>query len=83
MHAQRRAFIQPSDKFSFPSGHTAAAFVMASLLTAFYPPVALVAYPLALAIGASRVTLGVHYPSDIVAGAVLGSGCAFIALMWL
>jgi len=77
------AFIQPSDKFSFPSGHTAAAFVMATLLTAFYPPVALVAYPLALAIGASRVTLGVHYPSDIVAGAVLGSGCALLALALL
>lgn len=73
------AFIQPADRFSFPSGHTAAAFVMATMLSIFYPPIMLLALGLAVLVGLSRVFLGVHYPSDIVAGAVLGSGCALMA----
>jgi len=74
------AFIQPADRFSFPSGHTAAAFVMASLLCVFYPPVMLLALGLAVMVGLSRVLLGVHYPSDILAGATLGVSCAMFAL---
>lgn len=74
------AFIQPSDKFSFPSGHTAGAFVMATLLTAYYPVCAPVVYPLAAMVGISRVMLGVHFPTDIVAGALLGLSCAFFSL---
>lgn len=74
------AFIQPADRFSFPSGHTAAAFVMASLLCVFYPPVMLLALGLAVMVGLSRVLLGVHYPSDILAGATLGVSCATFAL---
>lgn len=69
------AFIQPSDRFSFPSGHTAAAFVMASLVLIHYPAWMLPALVLAPAIGLSRVMLGVHYPTDILAGAVLGVLC--------
>lgn len=75
------AFIKPSDKFSFPSGHTAAAFVMATLLTAFYPQTIVLVYPVAMLIGVSRVSLGVHFPTDIAAGAVLGLACAAVALM--
>lgn len=75
------AFIQPSDKFSFPSGHTAGAFVMATLVTAHYPLCAPVAYPLAMMVGVSRVMLGVHYPTDIAAGAFLGVSCAFFSLL--
>jgi undecaprenyl-diphosphatase len=78
-----RAFITPSDTFSFPSGHTAAAFVFAFLLMQVNPLFALVAYPWACAIGASRVLLGVHFPSDIVAGATLGTVSAFIAVACL
>ena len=74
------ALIQPSDRFSFPSGHSAAAFLMATLVAIHYPVWALVAYPLAFAIGASRVVLGVHYPTDIVAGAVLGGSCAALII---
>ena len=69
------SFIQPSDQYSLPSGHTAAAFVMASLLTAFYPDTAWFIWPWAIAIGFSRVLLGVHYITDIVAGAALGLAC--------
>jgi len=66
------AFLVPSDKFSFPSGHTAAGFVMATLTFFYYPSFAVLAYTLATLIGISRVLIGVHFPSDIVAGALLG-----------
>jgi undecaprenyl-diphosphatase len=74
------ALIVPSDKFSLPSGHTAAAFVMATLVLGFFPAFAGIAYVWALLIGISRIVLGVHYPSDILAGALLGTLCASMAL---
>ena len=80
--AALNAFIRPSDRFSFPSGHTAGAFVVAVLLSSTMPALTPLVFSLALAIGASRVLLGVHYPSDIAAGALLGSTCALLAL-WL
>jgi len=77
------ALIVPSDKFSLPSGHTAAAFLMATLVLGFFPAFAGVAFVWAALIGMSRVVLGVHYPSDILAGALLGILCASTALSLL
>jgi undecaprenyl-diphosphatase len=77
------AHIVPSDKFSLPSGHTAAAFLMASLIAYFYPNLSVFAYLWACGIGGSRVLLGVHYPSDIIAGAFLGLGISAISLQIL
>lgn len=76
-----RAHVTPSDKFSLPSGHTAAAFLMAALIVNFYPFVAPVAYTWATLIGISRILLGVHYPSDIIAGAVLGLLISYLSLL--
>lgn len=72
--------INPSDKFSMPSGHTAAAFLMAFLISHFYIEFAVFAYFWATCIGLSRVVLGVHYPSDVMAGAVLGISCSYLSL---
>lgn len=77
------AFIKPSDKFSFPSGHTAGGFVFAYAVLQCFPGFALAAYTLGAMIGMSRVMLGVHYPTDIAAGAALGTGTAMIAFSFI
>ncbi|WP_188751453.1 phosphatase PAP2 family protein [Marinobacterium zhoushanense] len=78
-----RAVIEPSDKFSFPSGHAAAAFLFATVLASFYPTLALGAFIVAAMIGLSRVLLGVHYPTDIAAGALLGVCSGVLSLhLW-
>ena len=70
----------PADRFSFPSGHTMAAFLTAYLVVSLLGVSALLAYSWAAAVGCSRVLLGVHYPSDIVAGGALGLAVGWFAL---
>ncbi len=65
--------VSPSDQFSFPSGHTSGAFLMAGSVSFIFPWAAWVLYPWACCAGIARVMLGVHFPSDILAGAFLGS----------
>ena len=67
-----RKLIVPPDKYSFPSGHTAAAFVMASVFSFVFPIFSALLYFLASLIGFSRLYLRVHYPTDILAGCLLG-----------
>lgn len=69
---------EPSDKFSLPSGHATAAFVMATSMGYIFPEWALFAYLWALCIGFSRMILAVHYPLDILAGAALGTGSVYL-----
>jgi undecaprenyl-diphosphatase len=64
------------DKHAFPSGHTAQAFSMVVVLGWLSPALALAAFPVAVCVGLSRMVFGLHYPSDVVAGAVLGAGVA-------
>ena len=66
---------------SFPSGHTATAFAAATVLSALVPRAAPAFYVLAAAIGYSRLYVGVHWPLDVVAGAVIGVATALLLLV--
>ena len=61
------------DEYSFPSGHTLHSVACSIILTAYYPPAAFVVWPLTVLIATSRVVLGLHYPSDVIVGAVIGA----------
>jgi len=74
------SFVTPSDKFSFPSGHTSAAFMMATLITYFIPDLSVLLYLWAGCIGFSRVVLGVHFPTDTFVGMILGVSVAVFSL---
>jgi len=67
--------------YSFPSGHTSAAFTTATSLSLYFPKwyVIVPAYLWAGSVGYSRMYQGVHYPTDVLAGAVVGAGSAFLA----
>jgi undecaprenyl-diphosphatase len=77
-----QARIEALDRFSFPSGHTLHAVAFAALLSQWYPALAPLVAVFAAVVALSRVVLGVHYPSDVVAGAVLGLSSAS-TLHWL
>lgn len=72
-----RCLLAPPDRFSFPSGHTMTAFAAWSVLSQTVPGSGRLFLPTAMVIGLSRVCLGVHYPTDVLAGALLGSGIGF------
>ncbi|GBD94082.1 undecaprenyl pyrophosphate phosphatase [bacterium BMS3Abin05] len=82
-HPELKFLIVPPDQYSFPSGHTAAAFLMAQLLGYQLPFLVLPLYILAGLIGYSRIYLRVHYPLDVFFGAVLGFVSANFALKLL
>jgi undecaprenyl-diphosphatase len=67
------AELLPPDQFSFPSGHTITAFSVSVALSAFYPEAEGPLYFCAASIAASRVLLGMHFLSDVIAGALLGA----------
>ncbi len=74
-----QSFIVPADKFSFPSGHASGAFLVATATGWMFPVLLPPLYLWATLVGTSRVFLGVHFPSDIAAGAMMGISIALLA----
>lgn len=78
-----RSHIIASDEFSFPSGHTSAAFLFATIVVLHFGPVFLPLYCWSASVAMSRIYLGVHFPTDTVMGALLGTGIAYSTLVWV
>ena len=66
------------DKYSFPSGHTTAAFSIAVSVALMYPGISSICISLATLVGISRMYLGVHYPSDVIVGILIGTPCSLL-----
>jgi undecaprenyl-diphosphatase len=79
-HASIDRAAAPLDRYSFPSGHTLHAVCFTWQASAHFPELMWVLVPLAGLIAASRVVLGLHYPSDVLAGGALGAALATAAL---
>jgi undecaprenyl-diphosphatase len=71
----------PLDRYSFPSGHTLHAVMFTIIAVAWFPALAAVLVPLTVLIGLSRIILGLHYPTDVIIGALIGWSLAEIALL--
>ncbi len=78
-HAGIEHFAAPLDRFSFPSGHTLHAVAFTLVALAYYPALAWLLLPFTLLIAVSRVVLGLHYPSDVLVGALLGAAIAALS----
>ncbi|MBB1089087.1 phosphatase PAP2 family protein [Lysobacter sp. SG-8] len=76
------ALVAPLDEFSFPSGHTLHAVAFSLVATAHYPVLAWLLFPFTLSVALSRVVLGLHYPSDVLAATGIGIALATLSL-WL
>lgn len=76
-----RTLVQEPDRFSFPSGHSAAAMSVAIVYAMAFPGLAPLLVPLAVLVGASRVFLGVHYPGDVLIGQMIAVLTA-LPLVW-
>jgi undecaprenyl-diphosphatase len=76
------AHLPPLDEFSFPSGHTLQAVGFTIVALAWYPALAPLLLPFTARVAASRVILGLHYPSDVLAALAIGGGLGSLSL-WL
>src|SRR5271154_3183620 len=72
------ATLLPPDQFSFPSGHTITAFAVAVSLGMFYPAMLIGLFFCAASVALSRILLGMHFLSDVVAGAAIGAALAVL-----
>ena len=75
------ATLLPPDQFSFPSGHTITAFAFAFAVGSFYPLFLGALLFCAFSVATSRIVLGMHFLSDVVAGALLGAGLGYAGFL--
>lgn len=73
----------PLDKFSFPSGHTLHAVLFSVIVLNYYPQLSVILLPFTLMVALSRVVLGLHYPSDVIAGSFIGAAVACLTFVVL
>jgi undecaprenyl-diphosphatase len=78
--ADVRVVGEQPETLSFPSGHAASSFAGAFALTRVWPAARLPLWALAVLIAFSRIYIGVHYPLDVMFGALVGVGCAYLVL---
>jgi undecaprenyl-diphosphatase len=69
----------PLDQFSFPSGHTLHAVIFTLVAIHYYPMLSIGLIPFTILIGLSRPILGLHYPSDVLVGALIGTLISLIS----
>ncbi|MEA3276984.1 MAG: phosphatase PAP2 family protein, partial [Pseudomonadota bacterium] len=69
------------DYYSFPSGHTLHAVSFTAVAMSYYPQLAWVLVPFTLLVASSRVVLGLHYPSDVLAAAGIGLALAYTSIL--
>jgi len=79
-HSEIITHVPPLDEFSFPSGHTLHAVCFSVIALSYFPLLAPLLVPFAMLVAASRVVLGLHYPSDVLAAALIGAGLAASSL---
>jgi undecaprenyl-diphosphatase len=82
-HAGITAWVAPLDEFSFPSGHTLHAVALTLVACWHFPLLAVVLVPFAVAVALSRVVLGLHYPSDVLAATLIGVVLASASIEWV
>lgn len=75
-HRSITAHVAPLDEFSFPSGHTLHAMTFTLVATHYFPWLGVLLWPFALLVALSRVVLGLHYPSDVLAATALALALA-------
>ena len=83
VHSRIAAGAPPLDRFSFPSGHTLHAVAFTFIAVCYYPWLAALLVPFTIVTGISRVVLGLHYPSDVLAGAAVGASIALLSFLAL
>ena len=75
--------VSKGGKWSMPSNHAANSFAATTILCYFYKRISIIMYPLSATIAFSRVYIGVHYPSDVIAGSIFGYALGwFILNLW-